>query len=234
MSIILEERKSKLLIAIIEQYLKTVDPVGSNYIANLKKFSLSSATIRNEMISLEEEGFIYQPYTSAGRIPTDKGYQYYVNHFLIYQQPLKQEIKFLHRVVKMKKGHQMKNLAKGLVEISGLTVFVGFSKSDIYYTGLFQLFSQPEFMASKNLSTITEAIDHIDEILIQYFDQTNENILIKIGHDNPFGISCSSLLTRYENRKYGDGLIGMVGPKRMNYKKNYSLMKFTKDLINEL
>lgn len=78
----LDERKVKILDVIIRTYLETGEPVGSRTISKNKDLNLSSATIRNEMSDLEELGYIMQPHTSAGRIPSDKGYRFYVDHLL--------------------------------------------------------------------------------------------------------------------------------------------------------
>lgn len=78
----LDERKIKILDAIIRTYLETGEPVGSRTISKYTDLNLSSATIRNEMSDLEELGYILQPHTSAGRIPSDKGYRFYVDHLL--------------------------------------------------------------------------------------------------------------------------------------------------------
>ena len=75
----LDERKTKILQAIIRNYLETGEPVGSRTISKYTDLNLSSATIRNEMADLEEMGYILQPHTSAGRIPSDKGYRFYVD-----------------------------------------------------------------------------------------------------------------------------------------------------------
>ena len=75
----LSERKLKILQAIIKNYLETGEPVGSRTISKYTDLNLSSATIRNEMADLEELGYILQPHTSAGRIPSDKGYRLYVD-----------------------------------------------------------------------------------------------------------------------------------------------------------
>ena len=75
----LDERKLKILQAVIKNYLETGEPVGSRTISKFTDLNLSSATIRNEMADLEELGYIVQPHTSAGRIPTDKGYRLYVD-----------------------------------------------------------------------------------------------------------------------------------------------------------
>ena len=78
----LDERKLKILHAIIRTYLETGEPVGSRTISKYSDLKLSSATIRNEMSDLEEMGYIIQPHTSAGRIPSDKGYRLYVDHLM--------------------------------------------------------------------------------------------------------------------------------------------------------
>lgn len=78
----LDERKVKILDAVIRNYLATGEPVGSRTISKYTDLNLSSATIRNEMADLEELGYIVQPHTSAGRIPSDKGYRFYVDHLM--------------------------------------------------------------------------------------------------------------------------------------------------------
>ena len=78
----LDERKEKILKAIIQNYLETGEPVGSRTISKYSDLKLSSATIRNEMSDLEELGYIIQPHTSAGRIPSDKGYRFYVDQLI--------------------------------------------------------------------------------------------------------------------------------------------------------
>ncbi len=78
----LDERKEKILKAIIQTYLETGEPVGSRTISKYSDLKLSSATIRNEMSDLEEMGYIIQPHTSAGRIPSDKGYRFYVDQIM--------------------------------------------------------------------------------------------------------------------------------------------------------
>ncbi|MBE3589590.1 MAG: heat-inducible transcription repressor HrcA [Firmicutes bacterium] len=78
----IDERKQRILRAVIEDYISTGEPVGSRTIARKHGFNVSPATIRNEMADLEELGFLEQPHTSAGRVPSDLGYRYYVDHFV--------------------------------------------------------------------------------------------------------------------------------------------------------
>lgn len=76
----LDERKEAVLRAVVEEYITTAEPVGSQKVAGSRRLGVSSATVRNDMAALEREGFLAQPHTSAGRVPTDKGYRYFVDH----------------------------------------------------------------------------------------------------------------------------------------------------------
>lgn len=78
----MDERKQKILRAIIQDYIATAEPVGSRTISRKFDLGVSPATIRNEMADLEDMGFIEQPHTSAGRVPSDSGYRYYVDYLL--------------------------------------------------------------------------------------------------------------------------------------------------------
>src|SRR5689334_7920554 len=75
----LDERKAAILRAVVEEYIETAQPFGSSRVARTKTVQVSSATVRNEMAVLEREGYLVQPHTSAGRIPTDKGYRFFVD-----------------------------------------------------------------------------------------------------------------------------------------------------------
>jgi len=77
---VLDERKTAILRAIVQEYIATAQPVGSTHVAHAAGVQVSSATVRNEMAVLEQEGYVAQPHTSAGRIPTDKGYRFFVDH----------------------------------------------------------------------------------------------------------------------------------------------------------
>jgi len=75
----LEERKASILRAVVQEYITTAQPVGSSVIANAPGIEVSPATVRNEMVQLERQGYLHQPHTSAGRVPTEKGYRFFVN-----------------------------------------------------------------------------------------------------------------------------------------------------------
>ncbi|MCB1016294.1 MAG: heat-inducible transcription repressor HrcA [Acidimicrobiales bacterium] len=80
--LMLDERKAAILRAVVEEYIDTAQPVGSGHVANAPGVTVSSATVRNDMVVLEQEGFLHQPHTSAGRVPTDKGYRFFVDNLV--------------------------------------------------------------------------------------------------------------------------------------------------------
>lgn len=108
----LDERKQKILNAIIANYLETGEPVGSRTISKYTDLNLSSATIRNEMADLEEMGYIIQPYTSAGRIPSDQGYRFYVDQMMIQRKEEEGERKAL-----LAKVDKMENLLQQVARV---------------------------------------------------------------------------------------------------------------------
>ena len=110
----LDERKTKILQAIIRNYLETGEPVGSRTISKYTDLNLSSATIRNEMADLEEMGFILQPHTSAGRIPSDAGYRFYVDMMMQEKEKEVAELKELLIEKEDKLDHLLKQTAKVL------------------------------------------------------------------------------------------------------------------------
>lgn len=230
----MNKRKEHLLSAIVEEYARTASPVGSKFLVQSHNFDIGPATIRNEMADLEELGLITHPYTSAGRIPTEKGYQYYIDNFFKEAEPSKKEKELLAKRMRQNPGREMKSLAKGISELSGQAVIVGFSDSNFFYTGIFNLFSQPEFISYEYTCGMSEIIDNFDEVTNNIFNDITDNIDIFIGKKNPFGPLCSSLITKFKQRGFSEGIMGITGPMRMDYRKNYSLIKCAKELMNNI
>ena len=124
---ILNDRKIKILEAIINDYVATAEPIGSRTIAKKYNLGISSATIRNEMSDLEELGLIVQPHTSAGRVPSDKGYRLYVDHLMHSRELTGDEAKMLKEVINQNVSHidyLMKQTAKALSMLTNYTTVV--------------------------------------------------------------------------------------------------------------
>lgn len=231
----MNDRQKKLLNLIINKHIQTAEPVGSGFLAEKTGLEVSPATIRNEMAELEKEGFIYQPHTSAGRVPTEKGYHFFVDNFVE-----KREIKATWRKsfedvlkLKLEKDQLLKNLAKTAVELADATVIVAFDKDNIYYTGLSNLFKKPEFSEQNVIYNISQIIDHLDDKVSKLFTKINK-VQILIGKQNPFGEDCSSILGRYQMKDKTDGLFIILGPKRMDYAKNLALVEYIKNSLEKV
>ena len=117
----LDERKTKILEAIIQNYFESGEPVGSRTISKDEALNVSSATIRNEMSDLEEMGYIVQPHTSSGRIPTDKGYRFYVNELMNGYEVSQRDIDLLAVAMEMKLNQFDKVIRQASVVLSQLT-----------------------------------------------------------------------------------------------------------------
>jgi heat-inducible transcriptional repressor len=222
------ERQSQFLYQIIESYNRTAEPVASGLLA--EHADVSSATVRNDMAMLEEHGYIVQPHTSAGRIPTIKGYEFYLEHFLQPKKPTSAQMKKLEDA--KKREPLTKALAKELAELSGQTVFIAFAENDFYYTGISYLFSQPEFHQPEAVINISSVLDALDQTLVELYETATDEIQILLGKQNPFSVQCGLLLSKTKVNKKEEGVIGILGPTRMNYNQTIGLLNYSKELLN--
>ena len=215
----LDERKQTLLEAVIKEHIRTTKAVGSSLLAEKYKFRLSPATIRNEMMDLENEGYLTHPHTSAGRIPTEKGYRFFIDNLLEERELNPREKAVLQKTYKDTKDSliRIKNLAKMVAHLSREAVLIGFAPQDVYYTGLTNVFRQPEFSQIDLVYSLSEVVDHLDEAIEEIFNEITPEIKILIGKENPFGRRCSVVLTKYNHYRVGEGLLGILGPMRMDY-----------------
>jgi transcriptional regulator of heat shock response len=216
-------RKEQILNIIIKEHIKTGIPVGSGIIVDKYKLNVSPATVRNDMMALEEEGYIVQPHTSAGRVPTEKAYYFYLEQIKVKKTENIKGDDF-NSFFGDKSEIGLKNVAKHLAAKSNLAVFWAFHRHNVYYTGLSNLFSQPEFSQVNVIYDISTVIDRIDEIINNIFDDYDFEIKTLIGKKNPFGDLFGTVLSKY---KLGEniGLFGLVGPMRMDYEGNLNLVK---------
>ncbi|HEX2615533.1 MAG TPA: hypothetical protein VHL10_08560, partial [Nitrososphaera sp.] len=155
-------RQDKILQAIIEQYAEVASPVGSSLLS--KAFGVSSATIRSEMAELERLGYITHPHTSAGRIPTDKGYRYYVNQLAAStdKQPEQRGERALQ--VRVQHGGVPEQVIRNAVDtLVELTHNLGMATigDQLYMSGLSNLFGQPEFMHPGQVQEVARLLDNL-------------------------------------------------------------------------
>lgn len=228
----MEPRAQKLLAAIVAEHVKTAGPVGSAVVAERYDLEVSPATIRNDMVMLEEAGYITHPHTSAGRIPTELGYRYYVANLALPRAPKDSARHSLDRAARTSEPEtKLKALAKELAELSAQSVFVGFRPLDAYYTGLANLFRQPEFAHQALVTDVSAVVDHLDEVVAKLFRSVTAESVVLIGSDSPFGNACASIVARYQHGP-SRGIFGLFGPMRMDYDQTLGLVQYVQTLIH--
>jgi heat-inducible transcriptional repressor len=225
----MDERKKIILNTVIREHIKSGAPVGSSILVEKYKLKISPATVRNEMAALEEDGYIMQPHTSAGRIPTEKAYRLYLDN-LREKKLSSGETKIIDELLFDKQEINFKNVAKHISHLSGNTVFWAFHRHNLFYTGITNLFQQPEFSQLDQIYDISAVIDRIDEIVDSIYESVKQEHQVLIGSENPFGNFCSTILTKYRLNDR-TGMFGILGPMRMDYEKNIAIVNYVKELI---
>lgn len=229
----LDERKKRILEAIVRDYLHTAEAVGSRTIWRSYMPDLSPATIRNEMADLEAMGFITQPHTSAGRIPTDLGYRYYVDHLMKSRQLTIKEEEVIREGLKQIRRdvedalHQTLKVLSHLLEYASLVATLG-EKTRVYSSGFSHMLKQPEFSNMKYTRHMLETLEEEDllvEIVKEY--TTEQGVTIRIGHENKFKEvkDCSVVMSSYEIKNIATGGLGVIGPTRMSYARVASILE---------
>jgi heat-inducible transcriptional repressor len=234
------KRQRQILHAIVEQYAEVASPVGSNLLA--KVFSVSSATIRAEMAELEHLGYISQPHTSAGRIPTDKGYRFYVNS-LAEEDAIDESLALPER--RMERALATRVAAGGVPErmirnavdtLVELTHNLGLATigNQLYMSGLSNLFGQPEFINGMQVQQVARLLDNLEPWLREA--ALNQPLSVYIGQENPIGRSagCSLIVSRFRGPFSDHSYIGVLGPTRQSYRDVMALVRRTGEELEEV
>jgi len=233
-------RQDEILKVIVQEYSDTAVPIGSNLLRKKYNLNYSSATLRSEMAKLEDSGFLVQPHISSGRTPSDKGYRYFIDNLLSrkktdlnYQKRLELELLKL----KTKNARLERTTAKLLASMSDCLAITGIiDKNEFFDFGMHHLLDDPELKNGDDLSKLILALDLIDEnldkILVKIKDGETK---IFIGKENPIREvkNCSMIVSPYRRDDGEQGLLAIIGPKRMKYEKNKSLIEFVKKFLGK-
>lgn len=231
------ERQRLILAAIIEQHAEIAAPVGSVMLAKL--FGVSSATIRSEMARLEEMGMIEQPHTSAGRIPTDAGYRYYVNSLTEQKEDPQLQLDRGARAIQARVSgtdradQAIRSAVDSLVE---LTQNLGIATigDELYMSGIGNLFSQPEFMTGSHAQSVARLLDELEPWLREA--APNEPLNVYIGSENPIGKNSGAtlIISRFRSPYSDNSYIGVLGPTRQSYAKVMRLVRHAGAMLEEV
>ncbi len=220
----MDTRQEQLLKAIIEAYIKTAEPIGSTFLAEQGVFELSGATLRNEMRELEDAGYLTHPHTSAGRVPTERGYTYYVDQLLEPALPGKKVRQDVDGIVTHDDEVQrLKLFGKYVSGYTNTAVIIARDRDSLYYTGLSCLFAQPELQNYAHALNISTMFDQCEDRVPALFDLVvKEPIATVIGSKNPLGAGCGTVVSRLGDK----GLFAVVGPMRMDYAKTIGILAY--------
>lgn len=233
----MNERQSQILIAVIEEYTKSGLPVGSSALVNKYHFDVSPATLRNDMAHLEKLGLLHQPHTSAGRIPTDKGYRYFVEEIMPERELSRSEQQTLQKeLLQLRAQNQRltRTTAKLLSTLSGYVAVSGMPhNNDFSEHGLKTLLQNVDTDNLDEICALAESLDYIDErcdeLMVELSDGETK---IFIGSENPLSKTenYSMVVSQYEQN--GEkGIVALIGPKNMEYDKNKSLINYVKKIL---
>ncbi|MBT6254034.1 hypothetical protein HOI83_02275 [Candidatus Uhrbacteria bacterium] len=228
------ERQEQLLKLVVENYISSAEPVSSSRLVELSHLGISSATIRNELSMLEEAGYLMSPHTSAGRMPTDKGYRYYIETFVTNREGAKKKRQL--EQLKSEKDHELyqRRIAKRISELTGDAVVLVSGPRRAYTTGVYRMFAKPEFHDLDEVMRISEIVDHMERVYAPMLKNPFRDVRIMIGDESPFGQRMSSMTIHYANRSGGRGMMSVIGPTRMNYERNLLLLREAQKLLSEI
>jgi heat-inducible transcriptional repressor len=244
---LLTPRQRLLLWQVIDQHIQTGEPVSSKAIESSGHFDVRSATIRNEMSDLEEMGFLEQRHTSGGRVPTALAYRLYVNDLVAAEgvaigHAIRQRVDEALNETDLRDADALnRTLARLIGQLSSNLVIANTSeREDAYKFGLSNLMNIPEFREMDRLMGLTDFFDHfetmVDRMHRQMWRQSEGDVQVMIGTENPLRQIQDEavIVARYRLPRGHEGTLTLVGPMRMDYRKNLGLMTYAAQIANRI
>ena len=235
----LTDRQRALLKAIIEEYIEAAEPIGSEVIERKYNLGISPATIRIEMVHLTEAGYLRQPHTSAGRIPTSMGFRLFISELMKEKDlPVTTEVSIKEALMsqKYKQERVLKEAVKALAKQCDMLGLAIDCDNQIYYAGAANILDWPEFYdidVTRYVLGLFDEYPRLQNIIGRA--QGADPIHILFGEDMEFESlrSTGFVFTRYEIDPEKEGIIGVIGPARMNFPKVLPYIKYVRDMIVE-
>ena len=230
----LTERQGKLLNVIIREYIDSAKEVSSQLLEKKYDFDISPATIRIEMQKLTDKGFLKQPHISAGRVPTDKGYRFFVNNLLEKKSKNPDEIEDWFEKDIEDTFKFIQSLTKHIAETTKALTISYLEKENLFWTeGWEEVLKEPEFEERDCLLNFTNFLRNLEENIGEL--KTDYDINVYIGKENPLpkAKDFTVISSRYHLPSGEEGIISILGPKRMEYDKNINLMNSLAEALAE-
>ena len=228
----MSDRQAEVLKLIVELYAQRAEPVGSMRLSEVLGYS--PATIRADMAELERQNLISHPHTSAGRVPTDKGYRAYVNSLESRRADDRHGQVIARRVASAGDVEQAIKAAADALSQTTSNVGLATLGGNLYLTGFSSLFGQPEFLGSRRAFEVARLVDSLEEWLTEAAPQ--ESLSVWIGQENPVGKAsgCSLVVARFASPYSDRSYVGILGPTRQSYSKVISLVDYAGRLLEEV
>jgi len=236
------KRQEKILNSVIKEYIRFALPVSSQSLEEKYDFDVSPATLRNEMQFLSDLGYLLQPHTSAGRIPTDKGYRFFVNQIFEKGLPEFDEKKRIdiEKECKKKIDNSFRFVQKATKILadnsSNLALSYILNEDFLWKEGWDDVFEEPEFKETDFVLRFAKTIDFFERNIEEITSDFSDKLGVFIGKETPFlknedlSIVVSGFRCPDSKNK---GLFAIVGPKRMNYNKNISIINLINQIFKE-
>lgn len=220
-------RQEDILDSVISEYIRLAQPISSQYLEEGYDFGVSPATIRNELQTLSEYGYLAQPHTSAGRVPTDRGYRFFVDG--VSKREKLQASKRWKDVFEREVTDALEFAAFGARalanESSGLAAMYLGSASLFFKEGWEDMLQEPEFEEQESIRSFTKFLNDFERNVHRM--PLEDDLQVFIGKENPFSrvTDFSIMIAECDFLERGRGLVALLGPKRMAYPKNIYLLK---------
>lgn len=232
----MNERQKQVLKVIVEEFVKLHEPIGSSHVVEMLPLSVSSATIRNDMAQLTEAGYLTQPHTSAGRVPTELGYKEYIAYTMKEQKELsrrQQEVLTSHFKKLRTLQERFREAARMLSELSGSVSLLVDDSDKVYMSGLSKLPQLPEFrdvdFGEEFMSLLEDPALQMKGLVEKDLEGMSPRVLL--GSENPVNGKTSIVITKFGPN--GKKIISVVGPVRMHYGKTLPALEYIKKILDE-
>ncbi len=236
----LTERQAKILKTIVEEYIQTAEPVGSEVLDKKYLLGVSPATIRNEMAYLTKGGFLRQPHTSAGRVPTPTGFKFYINSLMEEKSlSVADEVAAKEAIwdYRFEFDKLMREVTRALAKRTRNLAVAATREGDIYSAGLANILEMPEFFDIDVTRSVLELLDETRK-LESFFDRDfgDDPIHILLGEDlkEEYLRPCGLVFTHFEVGSKHSGALGVIGPCRLNYPEVIPVVRYFGNLVNEV
>ena len=237
----LTERQNQILKALVEEYIETAQPVGSETLDKKYNLGVSPATIRNEMVKLTSTGFLIQPHTSSGRSPSSKGLRYYVENLMTTKKlSVTEEVAVKEKVWnhRYQLDKFLREATKALAQKTSSLALSATDQGDFFFAGTANILDMPEFFdidLTKNLLLTLDEFDFWNKL---FFESPSSeevfHIILGSEMDESLLKPCGFVFSSFKIPSKGKGAIGIVGPSRLSYPSVVPTVKYFGDLISEI